>query len=71
MSETGLSARHQTHKATLIGPEDIAMLFIFNNKNSIQIAWGSKVPTQKTETRVDELYARAGTVGVVRTSSAG
>ena len=71
MSETGLSPRHQTHKAAWFGTKDIPMLFIFNNKNSIQIAWGSKVPTQKAETRAEELYARAGTVGVVRTSNAG
>jgi hypothetical protein len=71
MSETGLSARHETNKAASSGAEDIAMLFIFNNKNSIQIAWGSKVPTQKAVTRAEELYARTGSVGVVRTSSAG
>jgi len=47
------------------------MLVIFNNKNSIQIAWDSKVPTQKAETRAQELDVRAGTVGVIRTNNAG
>jgi hypothetical protein len=47
------------------------MLFIFNNKNSIQIAWGGKVPSQKTATRAQELDVRAGTVGVIRTGHAG
>ncbi|MBO9098767.1 MULTISPECIES: hypothetical protein [Rhizobium] len=47
------------------------MLFVFNNKNSIQIAWGSKVPSQKAESRAQELDIRSGTVGVVRTGSAG
>lgn len=47
------------------------MLFIFNNKNSIQIAWGAKVPSQKAESRAQQLDVRAGTVGVVRTGCAG
>ncbi|MGA1802773.1 hypothetical protein [Rhizobium sp. HT1-10] len=47
------------------------MLFIFNNKNSIQIAWGGKVPSQKSENRAQELDVRSGTVGVVRTGKAG
>ena len=47
------------------------MLFIFNNKNSIQIAWGSKVPAAKPETRVRELDVRVGTVGLIRTNNAG
>ncbi|MGO4564852.1 hypothetical protein AB4Z52_07225 [Rhizobium sp. 2YAF20] len=47
------------------------MLFIFNNKNSIQIAWGSKVPAAKPETRVQELDVRVGTVGLIRTNNAG
>lgn len=59
------------HKAGRSGTEDTGMLIIFNNKNSIQIAWDSKVPTQKAETRAQELDVRAGTVGVIRTHSAG
>jgi hypothetical protein len=47
------------------------MLFIFNNKNSIQIAWGSKVPSPKAESRAQQLDVRSGTVGVVRTGCAG
>jgi hypothetical protein len=71
VSETGLSPRHNTHKAGRSGIKDIPMLVIFNNKNSIQIAWDSKVPTQKAETRAQELDVRAGTVGVIRTNNAG
>jgi hypothetical protein len=52
-------------------PEDTPMLFIFNNKNSIQIAWGSKIPTAKPETRAQELDVRVGTVGLIRTNNAG
>lgn len=59
------------HKTGRSGTEDTAMLFVFNNKNSIQIAWGSKVPSPKAESRAQELDVRAGTVGVVRTGSAG
>jgi hypothetical protein len=47
------------------------MLVIFNNKNSIQIAWGAKLPEPKPETRAQELDVRHGTVGVIRTYSAG
>ena len=71
MSETGLSARHQTHKAGRSGAKDIAMLVIFNNKNSIQIAWDSKVPAAKPQTRAQELDVRVGTVGLIRTNNAG
>jgi hypothetical protein len=59
------------HKAGRPGAEDTGMLFIFNNKNSIQIAWGSKVPSQKAESRAQALDVRTGTVGVVRTGCAG
>jgi hypothetical protein len=47
------------------------MLFIFNNKNSIQIAWNSKLPNRKPESRIQELDVRSGTVGVIRTYNAG
>jgi hypothetical protein len=47
------------------------MLFIFNNKNSIQIAWGGKLPSRKRETRISELDIRFGTVGLIRTYNAG
>ncbi len=47
------------------------MLFIFNNKNSIQIAWGSKLPAPRPESRLRELDVRFGTVGVIRTYNAG
>ena len=59
------------HKAGRSGAEDTGMLFIFNNKNSIQIAWGAKVPSQQAESRAQALDVRTGTVGVVRTGSAG
>lgn len=47
------------------------MLFIFNNKNSIQIAWGGKLPSPKRESRVSELDVRFGTIGLIRTYNAG
>ncbi len=53
------------------GPEDTPMLFIFNNKNSIQIAWGSKLPARRPESRAQQLDMRVGTVGFIRTYNAG
>jgi hypothetical protein len=47
------------------------MLFVFNNNNTIQVAWGAKAPSPKAESRAQELDVRSGTVGVVRTGSAG
>jgi hypothetical protein len=47
------------------------MLFIFNNKNSIQIAWGGKLPSAKPAGRISELYNRLGTIGLIRTYNAG
>jgi hypothetical protein len=53
------------------GLEDNPVLVIFNNKNSIQIAWGGKLPSRKPASRISELYARLGTVGLIRTYNAG
>ena len=47
------------------------MLFIFNNKNSIQIAWGSKLSSHRPQSRLQQLDTRFGTIGFIRTYSAG
>lgn len=47
------------------------MLFIFNNRNSIQIAWGSKLWSSHRESRVQQLDIRVGTIGFIRTRNAG
>ncbi|EJK82118.1 hypothetical protein MOV66_21280 [Agrobacterium sp. SHOUNA12C] len=47
------------------------MLFIFNNKNSIQIAWNSKLPAPRPDTRLQQLDTRSGPVGFIRTYSVG
>jgi len=47
------------------------MLFIFNNKNSIQIAWGSRLAACRTESRTQQLDTRFGTLGFIRTRNAG
>jgi hypothetical protein len=62
---------HKAPNKRLTLPEDTPMLFIFNNKNSIQIAWDSKVPAAKPQTRAQELDVRVGTVGLIRTNNAG
>jgi len=59
------------NKAGLSGPEDTPMLFIFNRQNSIQIAWNGKLPTNRPETRMQQLDTRFGTVGFIRTYSVG
>lgn len=71
MSETGLSPRSTRHHNGPDGPEDTPVLFIFNNKNSIQIAWGGKLPSTKPSSRISELYNRLGTIGLIRTYNAG
>lgn len=47
------------------------MLFIFNNKNSIQIAWNSKLPSRRPDSRLQELDTRASLVHFIRTYSVG
>ncbi|HEY0120936.1 MAG TPA: hypothetical protein VGC14_04085 [Rhizobium sp.] len=47
------------------------MLFIFNNKNSIQIAWNSKLPSPRPDNRLQQLDTRSGSVGFIRTYSVG
>ena len=47
------------------------MLFIFNNKNAIQIAWGAKLSPRRPESRTDQLDTRFGTIGFIRTFNAG
>ncbi|MDE1995075.1 MAG: hypothetical protein KGI75_21415 [Rhizobiaceae bacterium] len=47
------------------------MLFIFNNKNSIQIVWNSKLPSRRPESRLQQLDTRHGLMGFIRTFSAG
>ncbi|MDK4737838.1 hypothetical protein ACXHXG_07875 [Rhizobium sp. LEGMi198b] len=47
------------------------MLFIFNNKNSIQIAWNSKLPSRRPESRLQQLDTRFGPIGFIRTYSVG
>ena len=47
------------------------MLFIFNNKNSIQIAWGSKLPARNRDSRTQQLDTRFGTIGFIRSWNAG
>jgi hypothetical protein len=51
--------------------KDTPMLFIFNNKNSIQIAWGSKLSSHRPQSRLQQLDTRFGTIGFIRTYSAG
>jgi hypothetical protein len=71
MSETGLSARSINDDNGLRATEDTPMLFIFNNKNSIQIAWGGKLAARKPQSRLSELDTRFGTIGLIRTFNAG
>ncbi|HEX8046301.1 hypothetical protein HB780_17305 [Rhizobium lusitanum] len=47
------------------------MLFIFNNKNSIQIAWNSKLPSPRPDNRLQQLDTRSGPIGFIRTYSVG
>lgn len=47
------------------------MLFIFNNKNSIQIAWNSKLPARRPDDRLQELDTRSSLVRFIRTYSVG
>ncbi|MDL2407927.1 hypothetical protein PY650_20130 [Rhizobium calliandrae] len=54
-----------------IRPEETPMLFIFNNKNSIQIAWNSKLPSRRPESRLEQLDTRFGPIGFIRTYSVG
>jgi hypothetical protein len=65
-----ISTLNQTSKRPC-GLEDTPVLFIFNNKNSIQIAWGGKLPSAKPASRMSELYNRLGTIGLIRTYNAG
>ena len=46
------------------------MLYIFNNHNSVQIAWGSTVPSQRSEHRVKR-QSNGGLFAFIRTFSAG
>ncbi|MDL2397695.1 hypothetical protein [Rhizobium mayense] len=54
-----------------IRPEETPMLFIFNNKNSIQIAWNSKLPSRRPESRLQQLDTRFGPIGFIRTYNVG
>ncbi|TCL73877.1 hypothetical protein [Rhizobium sp. BK251] len=47
------------------------MLYIFNNRNSIQILWGSKVSKNKVQSRAQQLDTRFGLLGFIRTSNVG
>lgn len=71
MSETGLSARSIKYDNGPLAFEDTPMLFIFNHKNSIQIAWGGKLAARKPQSRLSQLDIRFGTMSLIRTFSAG
>jgi len=66
-----LHAQSPTAVPDKSGSKDTQMLFIFNNKNSIQIAWGSKLSAYRPESRMRQLDTRFGNVGFIRTYSAG
>ncbi|PST62833.1 hypothetical protein C9E91_11190 [Rhizobium sp. SEMIA4064] len=66
-----ISITNSNNESRSIRPEETPMLFIFNNKNSIQIAWNSKVPSRHPDNRLQQLDTRFGLVGFIRTYSAG
>lgn len=47
------------------------MLYIFSRNNSLQIAWGSRDPRSKVESRTRQLDTRIGRTGLIRTWSMG
>ena len=47
------------------------MIYIFHKNNSVQIAWGSKAPKRRTETRLEELDLRMDPVRLIRSFIAG
>ena len=47
------------------------MIYIFHRNNSVQIAWGSKVPKRRTESRIDELNPCMDPVRLIRSFIAG
>ncbi|AVA21912.1 hypothetical protein NXC24_CH02274 [Rhizobium sp. NXC24] len=63
--------RQSNNECRSIRPEETPMLFIFNNKNSIQIAWNSKLPSRRPESRLQQLDTRFGPIGFIRTYSVG
>ncbi len=47
------------------------MLYIFNRKNAVQIAWGSTAPRNAVDTRLQQLDTTFGALGFIRTRNAG
>ena len=47
------------------------MLYIFNLKNAVQIAWGSSAPRRELDTRLQQLDTRGTFSGFIRTRTAG
>ncbi len=47
------------------------MLYIFNLKNAVQIAWGSSTPSRGLDTRLQQLDTRGAFSGFIRTRNAG
>jgi hypothetical protein len=71
-AKTSLSQRrNNARRAAAVRYEDTQMLFIFNNKNSIEIAWGSKLSARNRDSRTHQLDTRFGTIGFIRSWSAG
>jgi hypothetical protein len=54
-----------------VGRVGTSMLYIFNNRNSIQIVWDAKLPKHKRQNRMQELDVRFGTLGLIRTYNPG
>ncbi|WP_162894885.1 hypothetical protein [Rhizobium terrae] len=47
------------------------MLYIFRNRNGVQIAWNAKAPHRAAENRSRQLDTRFSLLGFIRTNSIG